>query len=1257
MSGWNRLGHDCPIRNGDRKHKECHQSTESGLIFCHDDKANPIGWIFRGFDTYGFGVWQDEADDRETKFQAEAIGGTTRQASKAYQIGINTKIVGKTGANQLSYAGAFRPKSFTLAELAIHCGQQGHPWMPAVLDRKARRYQQHANFTEVLTLDVDGGLTIEEAKSHPFIAAHCGLGIETASSSPELNKFRLVFPLTASIQGWQTIRICNLYLQWIVKVADPSCKDACRFYFGATGRFPFLSNEAASLPESFVQDALDWHWEQERIAEEQYREALRRAEERRAQYGEQSEQERYNLIEQALDCIPPRQPGSGNYDEWLRILAALVHELGEADAIALVERYSPSIKGSTWNVPKKARSFRRGTGRPATLGTLFYLAKGHGFRFPPSERKSFEVGEPDRAAYQAYVEAEQERDRCEQAQSQEQSQLIKPPKRDRLIAKRLWRFRQFWHDLQRDFLLPEVVNGNEIRWTRYEGFASVFDLFSDTTCLQGWLGAGKTESILRSLMAFQDRTIVLVSPRNGLLRQTAQRAKRLNFDIYHYQDDARLHKQMLRSLQPGLYLMAPDSLKSYAVDQLDWSQVILVIDEFSGIRKEILKKTTELPQYLNAIRQCSSLIVADAFLSQIDLRVIRKHRAGSIQVLQQNFRKSPVKIKWLECRNNAGDLSFSHDGIYYSLLDRWIEAGFGRIAIAVDSLHIAKLLNRYLTAKGVKTWIVCSETPQENHSFMPKPDAMIEQGQIEAVIYTPTAQSGLDIQSQFDRGLLICTGTLSPLQMLQKLGRCRQCPEWYVSAPRHAAHPDCVTPTLDGKKIQQWAEQITQTLSDSGFNTPLEVQSWGVWEELTRNVEKAFTSEYVFSLLDYFFESVETLEVESNRVGEWRKDSQLLKSKDMERILSADLQKGLRLVETDRQPTLNTEVWDIKLAHFATKYPEVAKNAIADLKQSHLEVERSTAEIHKLGGSEALRSTLSELKSQIEQATEAIELLNERLEILTRIVAEDPSLEHQQGIAEIEQALNDQISHRSDTHAQFEQMTRLLQSARGEIGTEAIELTKLFHSRRVEKLKNYVMATEPNDQDDRDLLQYLRERPTHYHAGNFKRLRHFKLFRYLDLGKLAVIEDRRVIEADTNAYCADSPEIAALYQQFLANAELVRLFPLIESQKSFFIHIKACLSDLGYERGGKTIRVATVELNPNGRDRKGNQRETKSKTVYFVYWMVMECSGSEYFREHWAVILAAMRDRLSAEREERAKQRERKEQYESPPPGWEASVA
>ncbi|MBW4444345.1 MAG: DEAD/DEAH box helicase family protein [Plectolyngbya sp. WJT66-NPBG17] len=729
--------------------------------------------------------------------------------------------------------------------------------------------------------------------------------------------------------------------------------------------------------------------------------------------------------------------------------------------------------------------------------------------------------------------------------------------RDRLIAKRVFRFCQYQEDLQRDFLLPSVVNGNEIRYLNYSGFAPNFDLYSDTTCLQGWVGAGKTETMLKSLVPFQNKEIVWVAPRNGLLRQTAKRAKRLGFSVYHYQDSPGKYRSMLEAGAPGLYLMAPDSFKTYAVGNVSWDNVILAIDEFSGIRKEILGKSAELPQFLDAIARCGSLVLADAFLSQIDIRVIQKHRSGTMQILKQEFKKSPTKINWLECRTKAGEISLNHEGIYYSLLDRWMEEKIKRIAIAVDNLGIAKLLDRYLRSKGIKTWLVCSETPQENLSFMEEPDKLIKDGRIEAVLYTPTAQSGLDIQADFDRGLLIATGTLPPLQMLQMLGRCRQCLEWFVSAPRRSSNPDCATPSLDGRKIQQWTKQLSEMFADHEFNAPHPIQGWALWEDLTRNIEKAFCSEYLRHLLDRYFESVQTVEVESDRVSEWRKDAQILKTEDADRTLKANLQNGLKLKDAQKQPKFNSEIWDCKLAEFWLKYPNVANKAISDI-----------------------------------------------------------------GVEEFAE--------------------------------DAIEMTKLFTSRRIEKLRNFVITTEPNQQDDRDLLQYLKERPIHYNAGNFKRLQNIKLFRLLNLVKLVLVANLKEIEADVNAFRAGSEAISQLYQAFLANSKLARLFPFVDSQKGFFDAIKTCLSYLGYEQGSKSIRIKTEDLHPNGKDRNGKQRFCKSKPPYFVYWLLMESSGSAYFRENFDLILEAIRDRISTEREERRKWRERQE---LPPPGWEAQAA
>jgi len=93
------------------------------------------------------------------------------------------------------------------------------------------------------------------------------------------------------------------------------------------------------------------------------------------------EQDTRELAEKALQYIPPRNPGGGNYYECLRVLMALESEFGD-EAIALAESWSPSIPGTTWNVPYKVKSIQKTAKTGITIGTLFHIAKQYGFEMP-----------------------------------------------------------------------------------------------------------------------------------------------------------------------------------------------------------------------------------------------------------------------------------------------------------------------------------------------------------------------------------------------------------------------------------------------------------------------------------------------------------------------------------------------------------------------------------------------------------------------------------------------------------------------------------------------------------------------------------------------------------------------------------------------------------------------------------------------------------------------------------------------------------
>lgn len=299
------------------------------------------------------------------------------------RFGINKKVVGKCDAQNLSYKGAFKTVTGTFENLATHIGK-GHPWMPALIDKYKPRWQSYCNEADILAADIDSGMTIEQALTTPFIRQHCALGIESSSSTVANHKFRLVFRLPRTLTTWQDIRLCNEYLIERLGVADRACKDASRFFFGAKDRQAFWLDDGATLPDTFIEDAIAWNDEREAEREK----AWKAEAEKRSQY-EPNRDRDFQLVKQALTFIPPKtSAGDGRYPECFPIAAAIVHSLGESDATTLIESWSPSIRNTTWDVPKIVESISRDrySGRKAGLGLIFETAKTYGFVFPQQDK-------------------------------------------------------------------------------------------------------------------------------------------------------------------------------------------------------------------------------------------------------------------------------------------------------------------------------------------------------------------------------------------------------------------------------------------------------------------------------------------------------------------------------------------------------------------------------------------------------------------------------------------------------------------------------------------------------------------------------------------------------------------------------------------------------------------------------------------------------------------------------------------------------
>jgi hypothetical protein len=235
-------------------------------------------------------------------------------------------------------------------------------------------------------------LNLDEAIEHPFIKQYCALIYTTASHQPGWDKFRLVFVLPEYVQGAETVEVLTRYLMKHLP-HDPACKDASRVFYGnSQATFPLIQPHVR-LPQSWIDEAVTTAY-QEKIEDER---RLAEITIRRLQFQERAEANNWDidqLIQQALTYIPTRSPGSNNYNECLNVLMALTSHYGAVDAEIIGEQWSPSIKGTSWNIRDKIRSFRSRSG--ISIGTLFHIAKQYGFKFPTVERNIFNSNYQDK---------------------------------------------------------------------------------------------------------------------------------------------------------------------------------------------------------------------------------------------------------------------------------------------------------------------------------------------------------------------------------------------------------------------------------------------------------------------------------------------------------------------------------------------------------------------------------------------------------------------------------------------------------------------------------------------------------------------------------------------------------------------------------------------------------------------------------------------------------------------------------------------
>lgn len=668
----------------------------------------------------------------------------------------------------------FQDKTGTLQDVVDHV-KQGHAVCAGQLGGQRRSKANVIGSQWVLldvdntALDADGNkiydpqLTLEQALVHPFIQKYCSLIYTSASHRPDWHKFRLVFllPQFETSTGILEAMIRQLMAQL---PHDPACKDASRVFYGNTNAEIPLFNPDVTLPDEWRAIATATAAEEAtRAWQQRHDREVRQAEYQRSlASGELSQQDTDALVESALQAITPRDPGSGNYQECLTVLMALYDHYGESEAERIAQLWSPSIKGTSWDVGRKLRSFKRGG---VTIGSLFHIAKQHGWKFPQRDRHYY-----DNADLSISPEAWEKKHGKLPFEPKELTEEEEKASRERYLKKVCEaQIKLNTLSYKPDILLHEEYLPSDLG-TKLPDTGIVL--------LKARKGGGKSTIIKERIAHYkaQGRKILSITPRIALGREQGFKWDITWIDECGVKGNHTLNVGLLN--QEDALGLCWDSL--WRVTGQNWEGAVIIIDEAELGLKHLATSSTcadrrafimvGFADLLGKVLASDGLVIlSDADLTDVSVDYVRAFVPQDTPVFTtvNTHQGTPWQVDlFLEKRGTCET----------TILDN-LACGL-KTAVPTDSQREAEALERsliehYPSAKIIR---IDRKTCQEalGRNFVIDPNNSILALQPDILIYTPSMGTGVSIDvGWFDAVVGMFSAVIEPTEACQMMARVR----------------------------------------------------------------------------------------------------------------------------------------------------------------------------------------------------------------------------------------------------------------------------------------------------------------------------------------------------------------------------------------------------------------------------------------------------------------------------------------------------
>lgn len=164
--------------------------------------------------------------------------------SKKLKFSVNPELVDKNPPrHKQSMSHGFIPMEDTIEVLEEIVSSEG--WAFSFQFNKEHRSTINFLATDILSVDIDGGLTIEDALKNPIVQKYGSLLYTTVSHTPDNHRFRVVFALPRTLTTSYDVEFASRALTRRLG-GDPAATDAARMSYGSRGCTTMLLGKSMS---------------------------------------------------------------------------------------------------------------------------------------------------------------------------------------------------------------------------------------------------------------------------------------------------------------------------------------------------------------------------------------------------------------------------------------------------------------------------------------------------------------------------------------------------------------------------------------------------------------------------------------------------------------------------------------------------------------------------------------------------------------------------------------------------------------------------------------------------------------------------------------------------------------------------------------------------------------------------------------------------------------------------------------------------